>query len=63
MKEDIEKVYHFTVNTGNNKENHLFVSESNLTDWQKDLLIGELLKSYNELPTALQQRFKDLHLK
>lgn len=52
-----EKIYTFTESKGIGKETVIRVKESELTHPQKQLLLGEAIKRFNDLPPDLQDKF------
>lgn len=57
----MEKEYSFTVNTSADKTEVKVVKESELTDQQLDLLYGEFIHTWNNLPGKLRETFH-LHI-
>jgi len=56
----MEKEYRFSEYRKGLASEHIFVvKESELTPAQKDLLLGEIVKDYGDLPAEVQDRFKD----
>lgn len=53
----MEKIHYFTVSKGKDNQVTVQVSESELTDFQKDLLLGEITKLYLNLPTETKEDF------
>lgn len=54
----MEKTYWFTVSKGKDNQVSVEVKEFDLTDFQKDLLLGEITKLYLHLPTEIKEDFK-----
>lgn len=52
-----EKTYTFTHSTGPGKTETITVKESDLTQQQKDLLLGELLRRWEDSPEIVKAEF------
>jgi hypothetical protein len=55
-----EKEYAFTIMRGIEDQRVLRVKESELTTQQKDLLLGEVVYLYKNLPDELKNKFNKL---
>lgn len=51
-----EKEYKFIECSGPGKEKHFIVKESDLSQQQKDLLLGDLIHQFNNLPDILKHK-------
>ena len=58
METNKEKEYSFTECRGIGKEVRITTKESDLLQWQKDILLGEAIARYSDLPDELKDKFK-----
>lgn len=52
-----EKEYKFVISKSINDQERIIVKESDLTEPQKNLLLGEVVKLFSDLPEELQNKF------